>query len=111
MAGPPLRLDAPLVPEAAGGPVLDADGRLVGIAAPEGGTIPWAEIKRRLDELRPGPRRPFAGWRAQYDCVARMHKITRAAHPAFRVADARLTAPVPATSFTLAAACRRLPRR
>ena len=31
----PLQLDAPLVPEAAGGPVLDAEGRLVGIGAAE----------------------------------------------------------------------------
>ena len=32
----PLELDAPLVPEAAGGPVLDAEGRLVGIGAARG---------------------------------------------------------------------------
>ena len=32
VAGTPLDLDAPLVPEAAGGPVLDAEGRLIGIA-------------------------------------------------------------------------------
>ena len=35
----PLGSDAPLVPEAAGGPVLDAEGRLVGIGAADGKTI------------------------------------------------------------------------
>ena len=50
----PLSLDAPLVPEAAGGPVLDADGRLVGIGAADGGTIAWDAVKRRIDELSPG---------------------------------------------------------
>ncbi|HET6547035.1 MAG TPA: trypsin-like peptidase domain-containing protein [Solirubrobacter sp.] len=93
----PLDLDARLVPEAAGGPILDADGRLVGIATPAGGAIPWQAVKERLDELRPGPRRVFAGWRDQYECADRLHRITRAAHPEFRPIDARLTAPVPAT--------------
>jgi hypothetical protein len=93
----PLTLDAQLVPEAAGGPILGADGRLVGMATPAGGAIPWQKVKQRLDELRPGPRRVFAGWRDQYECAARLHRITRAAHPAFRPKDARLTAPVPAT--------------
>jgi S1-C subfamily serine protease len=97
VAEAPLRLDAPLVPEAAGGPVLDGQGRLLGIASVAGGTLAWDDVKRRLDELRPGPRRVFAGWRGQYDCVARLHRATRAAHPAFRPRDARLTAPVPAT--------------
>src|SRR4051812_42448989 len=37
VANAPLMLDALLVPEAAGGPILDSGGRLVGIAAPAGG--------------------------------------------------------------------------
>jgi S1-C subfamily serine protease len=93
----PLRLDARLVPEAAGGPVLDSTGRLVGIASAEGGTIPWAVVQQRMAELRPGPRRTFGGWQNQYGCAKRLHRLTRAAHPAFRPADARLTVPVPAT--------------
>jgi len=97
VAAAPLRLDAPLVPEAAGGPVLDAQGRILGIADDEGGTLPWNAVKRRLDELRPGPRRVFEGWGDQYACAARLHRAARAAHPAFRPRDARLTAPVPAT--------------
>jgi len=93
----PLELDAPLVPEASGGPVLDSQGRLVGIGAAEGKTLPWDAVKRRIDELSPGSRRVFAGWQGQYDCVTRLHALTRKAHPGFRVNDARLTAPVPAT--------------
>jgi hypothetical protein len=97
VVGSPLRLDGALVAEAAGGPVLDVEGRLVGIVDGTGGTLAWDEVKRRIDELQPGARRVFAGWRGQYDCVRRLHKITSAAHPAFRPDDARLTAPVPAT--------------
>src|SRR3954451_16261976 len=41
IAGAPLALDAQLVAEAAGGPILDAQGRLIGIATPTGDAIPW----------------------------------------------------------------------
>ena len=95
--GTPLRLDAPLVPEAGGGPVLDADGRLVGLATGTDATLPWPAIQRRLDQLVPGPRRVFAGWRDQYDCAARLNRVTRAAHPRFEPADARLVIEVPPT--------------
>jgi S1-C subfamily serine protease len=97
VVGSPLRLDGAQLPESAGGPVLDVEGRLVGIVDGTGGTLAWSEVKERVDELQPGPRRVFAGWRGQYNCVKRMHRITRAAHPGFRIEDARLTAPVPAT--------------
>jgi S1-C subfamily serine protease len=93
----PLKLDALLVPEAAGGPVLDAKGRLVGIGTPTGGTMPWEAVKSRLDELTPGPRRVFVGWRGQYDCAARLNRVTRTEHPAFKPRDARLVVPIPAT--------------
>jgi len=97
VAGMPLRLDAPLVPEAGGGPVLDGDGRLVGLAATTDTAIPWPAIQRRLDELTPGPRRVFAGWRGQYGCSARLNRLTQAEHPRFKPADARLVIPVPAS--------------
>ena len=97
VAGVPLRLDAPLVPEVAGGPVLDADGRLVGLATAPDATLPWPVIQRRLDQLVPGPRRVFAGWRDQYDCAARLNRVTRAEHPRFKAADARLVIEVPPT--------------
>jgi hypothetical protein len=97
IAGAPLTLDAQLVAEAAGGPILDAQGRLIGIATPTGNTIPWPAVKRRLDELRPGPRRVFAGWRDQYRCAGRLTRATRQAHPAFKPQDARLVVEIPAT--------------
>ena len=97
VAGTPLRLDGSLVPEAAGGPVLDADGGLVGLVTATDETLPWPTIQRRLDQLVPGPRRVFAGWRDQYDCAARLNRVTRAEHPDFRAADARLVIEVPPT--------------
>jgi hypothetical protein len=93
----PLELDAKLVPEAAGGPVLDAGGRVVGIATAEGGSIAWDAVQQRMRELRPGARRTFGGWRDQYGCSDRLNRLTRVAHPAFRRADARLIVPVPAS--------------
>jgi S1-C subfamily serine protease len=97
VSGAPLKLDAPLVPEAAGGPILDAQGRLLGIAAPSGGAIPWAAVKLRLDELQPGAHRVFAGWRDQYGCSTRLNRLTLAAHPAFKPQDARLVVPITPT--------------
>ena len=65
-----IALDSPLVPEVSGGPVVDQAGRLVGMAEAMGApgaaapavTVPWARIRERLDQLRPGPRRVFVGW-------------------------------------------------
>src|SRR4051812_12000542 len=99
----PLKLDAPLVPEAAGGPILDSSGRLLGIAGPDGGAIPWSTVNQRPDEPAPGPPRVFAGWRGQYDCAARLSRATRAAHPAFKAQDARLTQPISPTRVASAA--------
>jgi S1-C subfamily serine protease len=96
-----VALDAPLVPEVAGGPVLDQAGRLVGMAvsrASEPGlSLPWSEIRQRLDQLRPGPRQVYVGWRDQYRCVSAQNAFARAKHPGFQPVDARLNAPVPAT--------------
>ncbi|MBE2319518.1 trypsin-like peptidase domain-containing protein [Solirubrobacter sp. CPCC 204708] len=96
------RLDSPLVPEVSGGPVVDAAGRLVGMARAELAGAPatavrWARIKARMGELRPGPRRVFVGWAEQYRCVSRQHARARAAHPGFRPEDARLNAAVAPT--------------
>jgi len=94
-------LDAPLVPEVSGGPVLDAAGRMVGMAIARdsgaGQTRTWAAIRHRLDELRPGPREVYVGWRDQYRCVSAQHAYARAHHPGFHARDARLNAYVPAT--------------
>jgi hypothetical protein len=96
-----IALDSPLVPQLSGGPVVDQAGRLVGMAesidAASAVTVPWARIKARLDELRPGPRRVFVGWAQQYRCVGRQHAYARAMHPGYRARDARLNAPVAPT--------------
>ena len=100
-----IPLDSPLVPEISGGPVVDQAGRLVGMAEAMGApgaaapavAVPWARIRERLDQLRPGPRRIFVGWAQQYRCVGRQHAYAREMHPGYRAADARLDAPVAPT--------------
>jgi S1-C subfamily serine protease len=100
-----ITLDARLVPEAIGGPLIDAQDRLIGIAqAPLGGlpaapsrALSWAAIDNRLSQLHPGPRTVYVGWRAQYGCAGRLNSVTKAEHPTFRDRDAWLNAPVPAT--------------
>ena len=102
---PASPLDSPLVPEVSGGPVVDQAGRLVGMAEAMGApgaaapavAVPWARIRERLDELRPGPRRVFVGWAEQYRCVGRQHAYARAMHPGYRASDARLNAPIAPT--------------
>lgn len=93
-----IPLDSALVPEVSGGPVIDPAGRLVGMAEARGAptvtapavALPWARIRGRLDELRPGPRRVFVGWAQQYRCVGRQHAYARKMHPGYRMSDARL---------------------
>jgi len=97
-----VRLDSDLVAESTGGPLLDRSGRPVAMAvvagSPQGRTtavaLPWDTVKQRIAELRPGPQRVFVGWRSQYRCVARLHAFTKAAHPAFRLNDAKLIQPI-----------------
>jgi S1-C subfamily serine protease len=93
----PLGLDAALVPEVSGGPLVDPDGHVVGMAQAaaglrpsRGAAITWAEVRRLIGELRAGPRRIYVGWRRQYDCVAQQHAYARALHRQFRARDARL---------------------
>jgi S1-C subfamily serine protease len=96
-----IQLDSPLVPEGPGGPVIDPAGRLVGMAraseATRAVTVPWGRIRPRLDQLRPGPRRVFAGWADQYRCAGRLDAAARARHPRYRLSDARLNVPIPPT--------------
>lgn len=100
-----IRLDAPLVPASSGGPVVDGKGRVIGLAmATEVGAerddalaVPWAAIRARLNDLEPGPRRVYVGWRDQYRCAPRLHAYAAAQHPGYRRQDARINAPVPAT--------------
>ncbi len=96
-----IPLDAALVPEVSGGPVVDGDGRLVGMALARAGepglAVPWSRIRTLLAELKPGAREMYVGWRDQYRCVGAQHAYARAMWPGFRASDARLNAPVGAT--------------
>ena len=56
-----IALDSALLPEVAGGPVVDAAGRLVGMAQAADGDapallVPWHRIAAWLSLLRPGER-------------------------------------------------------
>ncbi len=97
-----LALPDPVDRGASGGPLVDGDGRLVGLLQSEDGTrpglaLPVARIRERLAELRPGPRRVYVGWEAQYGCSDRLSAFAADRHPGFRASDAALNAPVPAT--------------
>jgi hypothetical protein len=93
------------VPEISGGPVVDEAGRLVGMAqamnAPrlEGPavTVPWADIRLRLAQLKPGTRSVYVGWAQQYRCVGDQDAYAREMHPAYRLRDARFNVPVAPT--------------
>ena len=105
LAATGVPLDSPLVPEVSGGPVVDQAGRLVGMAqamnAPRvdgpGVAVPWVEIRKRLDQLQPGPRSVYVGWANQYRCVGRQDAYAREMHPGYRLADARFNVPVAPT--------------
>ena len=96
-----LRLDAGVVPESSGGPVVNANGELVGMAmaTTAGGAlaIPWATVQERLGELEVDDRRIYVGWRDYYRCAPALHAYAQREHPGYRPADAVINAPVPAT--------------
>jgi S1-C subfamily serine protease len=97
-----LALPSPVDAGASGGPLVDREGRLVGLLQPEaagrrGLALPVARIRERLGELRPGPRRVYVGWEEQYACGERLTAFAARRHPGFTAADAALNAPVPAS--------------
>jgi S1-C subfamily serine protease len=105
---PPLeaiRLDGPVVPDSTGGPLVDADGELVGMAmattagGEEAGAlaVPWSTIEARLAELEVDERRIYVGWRSYYRCAPALHDYALREHPGYRPIDAVINAPVPAT--------------
>jgi hypothetical protein len=108
LTGVPLRgalpLAGALAPESSGAPLLAPDGHLAGMAivARSGGRtvaagLPWSRISALMAQLRSGPRTVYVGWERHYRCAPAQHRRAAAQHPAFRPADARLNAPVPAT--------------
>jgi S1-C subfamily serine protease len=100
-----IRLDGAVVPESSGGPLVNADGELVGMAmATTAGSgeqgalaIPWATVQKRLGELEVDKRRIYVGWRSYYRCARALHAYARREHPGYRPIDAVINAPVPAT--------------
>jgi S1-C subfamily serine protease len=96
-----LRLDAGVVPESSGGPVVNANGELVGMAmaTTAGGAlaIPWETVEQRLGELEVDDRRIYVGWREYYRCAPALHAYARREHPGYKSLDAVINAPVPAT--------------
>jgi S1-C subfamily serine protease len=100
-----IRLDGAVVPESSGGPLVNADGELVGMAmATTAGSgeqgalaIPWATVQQRLGELEVDKRQIYVGWRSYYRCAPALHAYARREHPGYRPIDAVINAPVPAT--------------
>jgi hypothetical protein len=94
-----VALDSALLPEVAGGPVVDAAGRLVGMAqAAEGDApallVPWHRISAWLSLLRPGVRAVYSGWGDEYRCAPAEHAYARATYAGYRPSDAKLNAPI-----------------
>jgi len=96
-----IRLDARVVPESSGGPVVNADGELVGMAmaTTKGGAlaIPWETVKDRIGELEVDERRIYVGWRDYYRCAPALHAYAKREHPGYQPIDAVINTPVPAT--------------
>lgn len=97
-----IRLDTALVPAVSGGAVVDAAGRLVGMAQAVPGSahallIPWRRLHAVLDMLRPGKRAVYAGWAEEYRCAGRLQAYARKTFPGYDPLAARLNAPLHAT--------------
>jgi S1-C subfamily serine protease len=100
-----IRLDGAVVPESSGGPLVNSDGELVGMAmatttgSGEKGAlaIPWATVQQRLGELEVDKRQIYVGWRDYYRCAPALHAYAKREHPGYRPIDAVINAPVPAT--------------
>jgi hypothetical protein len=95
----PLRGALPA--KATGSPVLDTDGRLLGmveIARASGRTqaamLRVRTIDARMRELQPGDGPVYVGWRRHYACTGRLDAHARAQHSGYRARDARLNRPV-----------------
>ena len=90
--GPFIAHQSRLLPGAAGSPVLDARGRMIGlntlVGHPRSPALPGVEyaltsdyIARRLGQLRPGVGGALGGWGAEHNaCHAALHKLIGVGH-------------------------------
>jgi S1-C subfamily serine protease len=97
-----ITLDTTLVPAVSGGAVVDAAGRLVGMAQSVSGSahallVPWRRLHAVLNQLRPGKRAVYEGWANEYRCSGRLQAYARATYPGYDPLAARLNAPLHAT--------------
>ena len=76
-------------------PVQVAGVMVVGCGEPS--VRPWKSVQRLLDQLQPGPRRVYVGWRDQYRCAPGCTATPKPTILDIRERDAVLNAPVPAT--------------
>jgi hypothetical protein len=85
---------------ASGAPVIDDSGEVAGVVIAGYGkpaVRPWPAVQHLLDELQPGPRRIYVGWRDQYRCTPMLHRYATTHRPGYHDRDAVLNAPLPAT--------------
>jgi S1-C subfamily serine protease len=97
-----VRLDTALVPTVSGGAIVDAAGRLVGMAQSVSGSgravlVPWRRLSSVLRMLRPGKRAVYAGWAGEYRCAGQLQAYARKTYPHYNPLAARLNAPLHAT--------------
>jgi S1-C subfamily serine protease len=97
-----IALDTALVPAVSGGAIVDATGRLVGMAQSVSGSthavlVPWRRLQTVLRMLRPGKRAVYAGWAGEYRCAGRLQAYARKTYPDYDPLAARLNAPLHAT--------------
>ena len=90
--GPFIAHQTPLLAGAAGSPMVDEQGRMLGlntlVAHPRDPDVPGIEyaltsnyIRTRLRELRPGPGGRLAGWGAEHDaCHGSLHNLIDKGH-------------------------------
>jgi S1-C subfamily serine protease len=90
--GPFIAHQTPLLTNAAGSPVIDAQGRMIGlntlVGHPREPNVPGIEyalasdyIRRRLGQLRPGVGGALGGWGAEHGaCHATLHKLIGRGH-------------------------------
>ena len=89
---------APLTPSESGGPLLDADRRVVGMnsvvgeaheahAEPPFYAVTINRIKQRLGELRRSPSGRYVGWHDAHRCHRPLERLARTLHHGYKSAE------------------------